>query len=220
MLTQLHFIVLQPPPTRCAPRRSLTLALLAPTRSAHVRAPTHTDAPRAVVAARPPGPSRTSGDGKVVQTETEPCADDADQAAEEDVEAEVAKIREACTGDVDGCADGDENQDEGVDWGRGVLVAQGDDVLVGVLVGWRGHGVLLVAGKDVVFADVGGGDGGVVGGIKAEGSGWEEGDCDAEFRGEEEGEVEEAGPGDCIIRLVYVVESGCQVFRTYSWSGR
>lgn len=37
-------------------------------------------------------------------------------------------------------------------------------------------------------AEVGaGGDGGGVGRVGAEGSGWKEGDCDGKFRGEEEG---------------------------------
>lgn len=35
-------------------------------------------------------------------------------------------------------------------------------------------------------------------GICGEGAGREEWDCDREFGGEEEGEVEEAGPGDCV----------------------
>lgn len=53
---------------------------------------------------------------------------------------------------------------------------------------------MLVGGEQVLLPDVGGRDGGGVGWVKGVRAWWEEGDCDAEFGGEEEGEVEEAGP--------------------------
>ena len=50
---------------------------------------------------------------------------------------------------------------------------------------------------------VGWGYGRGVSGVCGEGAGWQEGDCDGEFGGEEEGEVEKAGPGDCEVLVQY-----------------
>jgi hypothetical protein len=47
-----------------------------------------------------------------------------------------------------------------------------------------------------LFFEVRGGDGRGMVWVGGEGAGREEGDCDGEFGGEEEREVEEAGPGD------------------------
>ena len=120
---------------------------------------------------------------------------DADEGAEEDVEAVVAEVGVAGRADVDGGADGDEGDDEGVGWGRRGLVAQRDGCRGGGgggavwgegwgVGGGFGGGVLVVGGEDAV-GEVGGGleDGGV-GGV---GVGREEGDGDGEFGAEEEG---------------------------------
>lgn len=58
----------------------------------------------------------------------------------------------------------------------------------------EGHGGL--------FFEVGGGHGGGVEWVCGVWPWRQEGDCDGEFGGEEEGEVEEAGPGDCVDMLV------------------
>ena len=118
---------------------------------------------------------------------------DADEGAEEDVEAVVAEVGVAGRADVDGGADRDEGDDEGVGWGRGGLVAQrcgcrkGGGGVRGE--GWGVGGVfggeVLVVGWEDAVGGVGGGleDGGV-GGV---GVGREEGDGDGEFGAEEEG---------------------------------
>lgn len=105
---------------------------LAPSLCADVGAATNANAPRALVAAGAPGPACAAGDGEVVPAEGEPGAGDADEGAEEHIEAKVAKVGVACTGDVDCGADGDEDEDERVDGWGGVLVADGDYGVVGV----------------------------------------------------------------------------------------
>ena len=129
----------------------------------------------------------------MVPPETEVRAHDADEGAEEDVEAVVAEVGVAGRADVDGGADGDEGDDEGVDWGRRGLVAQrygcwrggggvgGEGWGVG---GGFGSGVLVMGGEDAVGGVGGGLEDGGVGGV---GVGREEGDGDGEFGAEEEG---------------------------------
>jgi hypothetical protein len=111
------------------PRR-LTAASFTPPFSSHITASSDANAPRAIIAPGSPRPARTPSDGQVVEPEAEPRARNADQAAEEDVEAKVAVIHEAGCADVDCGADGHEDEDEGVDGWRGVLVADGDDGVV------------------------------------------------------------------------------------------
>lgn len=124
----------------------------------------------------------------MVEAEAEPRTGDADEATEQEVEAKVAEVCEARAGDVNGGGDGDEDEDDGPDGWCRVLVAHGDDGFFG------GVGVVLVEGEGL-FPEIRGGDGRGVGwvlGVRA----WREvGDCDGEFGGEEEGQVEEACPG-------------------------
>jgi hypothetical protein len=173
------------------PRR-LALSGLTPALRSHITPASDSNAPRAIITSGSPRPARTPSDGQVVEPETEPRTRDTDQAAEQDVEAEVTKVDESGGADVDCGANGDEDEDEGVDGWGGVLVADGDDVIVGegegrtlLGVGERGHflEVRRCDGRGVVW----------VGGVRAR---REEGDCDGEFGGEEEREVEEASPGD------------------------
>lgn len=133
-----------------------------------------------------PAPARARADREVVPAEGEPGADDADQAAGNDVEAEVAEVGEAGAGDVDGGCEGDEGNYEGPDGGSGRLVADGDY--------WGGGGVgAFVRGERAVVLCVGGqGETlffleGCVGFFLRVGARWEEGDCDGEFGAEEEG---------------------------------
>lgn len=167
---------------------------LAPPFCADVRAPTDANAPRALVAAGAPRPASASSNWQVIPAEGEPGAGDADEGAKQHVEAEVAEVGEACAGNVDGGADGDEYEDERVDGWCSVLVADGDYGVFGVG-SWRGEGcVLLLHGESGLFLEVRGSHGGGPGGICGERAVREEGYCDGEFGGEEEGEVEEAGP--------------------------
>jgi len=119
----------------------------------------------------------------MVPPEAEVRTHDADEGAEEDVEAVVAEVGVAGRADVDGGADGDEGDDEGVGWGRGGLVTQRYGCRRGS--GGVFGGGVLVMGRESAVGGVGGGleDGGV-GGV---GAGREEGDGDGEFGAEEEG---------------------------------
>jgi hypothetical protein len=189
-------LLLQHPPLTLhlhAPHpRRLALSSLTPSLCSNIAATSDSNTECAVITPGSPRPARTPSDRQMVKPEAEPCARDADQAAEEDVEAEVAEIDKARGADVYCGADGDEDEDQGVDGWCGVLVADGDDVVVGEGEG----GALLGVGERGHFLEVRRCDGrGVVrvGGVWAR---WEEGDCDGEFGGEEEREVEEAGPGD------------------------
>jgi hypothetical protein len=72
------------------------------------------------------------------------------------------------------------------------LVADRDDVVVGE--GQRGF--LLGKGERGLFLEVRRRDGGRVVGVRAVWARREERNCDGEFGGEKEGQVEETGPGD------------------------
>lgn len=179
----------------CHPHpRRLALPTLTPPLRAHIRAPSNPNPERPLIAPRSPRPSRAPRNREVVEPKAEPRARDADQAAEQDVEAKVAEVGEARGADVDCGADGDEDEGEGPDGWGGVLVADGDDVFL--CIGGE-VGLVLGEGHRGLLFDVGGRDGGGVVRVGGEGARGEEGDHDREFGGEEEGEVEEAGPGDC-----------------------
>lgn len=111
----------------------------------------------------------------------------------------VAVVEEARGGDVDGGAEGDEGEGEGGRGRGGGLVADGDDDLggVGSGSGFGGGGGRMVEGEGEALLAFEGRVGGVLG-VGARG---EEGDGDGEFGAEEEGEVEEAGPGDWVGRI-------------------
>jgi hypothetical protein len=176
------------------PRR-LALSGLTPALRAHITATSDPDAPRAVITPGSPRPARPPSDGQVVEPETEPRARDTDQAAEQDVEAEVTIVDESGGADVDCGANGDEDEDEGVNGWGGVLVADGDDVVVG-----EGEGrTLLGIGERGHFLEVRRCDGRGVVGVGRVRARREEGDCNREFGGEEERQVEEAGPGNWIV---------------------
>jgi hypothetical protein len=66
----------------------------------------------------------------MVKAEAKPTRCDTNQRAEQDIGAKVPVVHEAAGAHVYGCADGHKDEDEGVDWRRGVLIAYWDDVFV------------------------------------------------------------------------------------------
>lgn len=90
----------------------------------------------------------------------------------------VAVVGETRAGDVDGGSNGDEDEDEGPDWGCGGLVADGYDVVFGE--GGRGEArlgpVLALGGGNASFLEVRGRYRRGVCGICAEWSGRQEWD--------------------------------------------
>jgi hypothetical protein len=130
-------------------RRRLAPALLTPALGADIRAPADSNAPRALITPGSPRPARTARDGEVVEPEARPRRDDANQAAKEDIESEMAVVHKSAGADVYRGPDGHEDQEKGPDGGRGVLEADGDDVVVvavgqgGFLLG-EGHGGFLL----------------------------------------------------------------------------
>lgn len=88
----------------------------------------------------------------MVEPETEPRRRDANQAAEQDVEAKVAEVGEAGGADVDGGADGNEDEGEGPNGWGGVLIADGHDVFFGV--SWGDGGFMLGEGHGGLLLDV------------------------------------------------------------------
>jgi hypothetical protein len=108
----------------------------------------------------------------------------------------MAEVCVARAGDVNGCTDGYEDDDEGVDGWSGVLVADRDyDFVCVVGCCWGGEGgFLLVEGECGLLGEVGWGYGRGVGGVCGEWAVVEEGDCDAELGCEPERDVEETGP--------------------------
>lgn len=110
-------------------RSSLRRSKLTPAFLTHIRANSHANTPRSLVTSRAPGPSRSARDRKVIPPEAEPRRNDTDETAEEQIEAKVAEVCEACAADVDCCADRYEDENERVDgWSSG-LVADGHDLL-------------------------------------------------------------------------------------------
>lgn len=130
----------------------------------------------------------------MVPSERKPRTCDANECAKQQVESKVSEISEARACDVDGGADGYEDENQSVDWRRGVLVADGYHGVVVVRSRRREGRLLLVDGEDALLFQVGRGNGGGVGRVRGEGAGWEEGDCDGELGSEKECEVEEACP--------------------------
>lgn len=65
----------------------------------------------------------------------------------------MAEVGEARGCDVDSGADGDEDENEGVDGWGGVLVANGDDIFLGVSRGGQ-SGFLLVEGEGRVLFEI------------------------------------------------------------------
>jgi hypothetical protein len=123
-----------------------TWTSLAPPLCANIRSPAYTNAPRAVVASRSPGPACTACDGEMVPAEGEPSTRHANQSTKQHVEAKVAKVCEARACDVNGRANGYEDKDQSVHWWRGVLVTNGYYSVVGVWCWRRKRGILLVHG--------------------------------------------------------------------------
>lgn len=106
-------------------KRRLTHTSPTPPFGADVRASAHTNPPRALIASWPPCPARTPCDGEMVPSEGEPRTCDANEGAKQQVKPKMSEIRKARTCDVDGGADGYEDENQSVDGRCGVLVADG-----------------------------------------------------------------------------------------------
>lgn len=132
--------------------RRLAPPTLAPPLGAHITSPTDSNTPGPLIAPGSPRPACAACDGEVVEPETEPRRRDANQAAEQDVEAKVAEVGEAGGADVDGGADGNEDEGEGPNGWGGVLIADGHDVFFGV--SWGDGGFMLGEGHGGLLLDV------------------------------------------------------------------
>lgn len=96
---------------RASPERSLTASVPTPAFCTDVTTPADTDAPRAIVASRSPGPSRTPCNGQMIPSERKPSTRHANQRTKQHIEPEMAEIGKAGAGYVDGGADGDQDED-------------------------------------------------------------------------------------------------------------
>jgi hypothetical protein len=172
-------------------RSSLRFSEFTPAFRAHIRAYSDADTPRSLIASRAPGPTGSARDGKVIPSEAEPCGNDTNEAAKEQVEAKVAEVCEACAADVDCGTDGYEDENERVDgWSSG-LVPDRHNLLPG---GGRQAGLLVVQREKRFVSEIGRRDRGRVRRIRAEWSRWEEGDGDGELGCEKERQVEQTRP--------------------------
>lgn len=99
---------------------------VAPALCISIVANTNADTESAILTPGTPGPARTSADGKVVPSESEPGGSDTDQRAGDEVEAEVVEFDEAGRADIYCYCDRDAGEDDQVGWWRGGLVAGWD----------------------------------------------------------------------------------------------
>ncbi len=130
---QLHLIFCQPlllSMARITRHAIIRLDRPAPSLCTDIRSRANTNAPSTIIAPWAPRPACTARNRQVVEAEAEPSTDDTNHAAEENVEAKVAEVREPRADNVDCGADGEEHDDERIDGGSGVLVADGYDELV------------------------------------------------------------------------------------------
>mgnify|MGYP004501288917 CR=1 FL=1 len=186
--------------TSAVPLR-LALSLAAPPLSTNVASNTNTNAPGALVASGTPCPACSTCDGQVVPTEREPCCCNADQTAEEQVEAEMPEVCKTCACHVDGRSDRCENEGKRVYRRCSRLVANGDHCIVLSISGIGERRLLLVDWKDRSVGrdmglEVGRCDGRGVRRVCREGTRSEERDGDGELGGQEQRQVEKTCPGD------------------------
>lgn len=174
----------------------LVIMLVTPALRPNIRPDTNPNPPRPSIAPRTPGPAGAAGNREMVPAETEPGGGDTDQAAEDHVEAVVAVVGEAGADDVDGGADGDEDEDESVDGGRGGLVADGYDVFLGK--GGRDgfFGVAWEQGGACAAEVRSRSDGRGMGGVCAKRSRWKERNGNRKLGCEEKGQIQKSCPGN------------------------
>jgi len=111
-LTLIHTMPIRSTLGICAsPERSLTASIPAPAFRTDVAAPTDTNAPRAIVAPRSPGPSRTPCNGQMIPSERKPRTRHANQRTKQHIKPEMAEVGKAGACYVDGGADGDQDED-------------------------------------------------------------------------------------------------------------
>jgi hypothetical protein len=143
--------------TRCLSMPSCCRSAIPPSSppalGAHVGSNANTNAPGTLVAPRAPGPACTAGDRQVVPAEAEPGRGDANQATKDEIKAKVTEIGKARACDVDGGANGGEDQNERVDGRRSGLIADWDDVVFGIC-GRGERGVLLVDGEERALLEI------------------------------------------------------------------
>jgi hypothetical protein len=118
------------------PRHRLAVSLPTPSLGSDITSATDTDTPCAVVASWSPSPSRASCNGEVVPAERKPRTRHANECTKQQIETKMTEIGKARARDVYGGANGDQDEDEGVDGWSGVLVADGYYGVV-VVRGWR-----------------------------------------------------------------------------------
>lgn len=78
------------------------IVLVTPSLGSDIRAYTNADAPRPAITPWTPGPSSATRNRQMIPAETEPGGGDANQAAEDHIEAVMSVISEAGADDVDG----------------------------------------------------------------------------------------------------------------------
>lgn len=139
----------------------------------------------------------------MVPAERKPGCCDTDEATEKQVETKVSEVCETSACDVDCASDWGQDQNEGVDWWRGRLIADRDYVIVLIVAarGREGRLFMLMNGENgatcrSALLEVRRRDSGGVCWVRGELARRKVRDGDGELGRKEQSQVEQTGPGD------------------------